>query len=444
MSTEIAIKVENLSKAYKLYNAPVDRLKESLHPLRRVYHHDFYALKNVSFEIKKGESVGIVGKNGSGKSTLLKILTGVLTPTGGSVMVNGKVSALLELGAGFNPELSGIENVYFNGMLMGYTREEMDGKLDDILAFADIGEFVYQPVKIYSSGMFVRLAFAVAINVDPAILIVDEALSVGDLRFQRKCFSKIEQFRTSNKTILFVSHGLESVNMLCDTAYLLNDGEVVERGVAQAVTRTFQKMMFGEELLENQNEDVVKNAAELADTNNNVKSPDGQNENLTQNISSKTQIQKKISAWNGTKKAEIIDCGIMNKSGQRVTVLESGENYTFFSRILTYIDLDVLSAGFQVTNAKNLMLSAANSDTQHTDIHDVKKHRLVEGRADVTMWLAPGNYLLTFRTASHGEIHDVLYDQVLFVVTGNCKLVPASIVNLQTKVSMREMTQSAT
>ena len=206
MPEEVVIKIENLSKVYKLYNSPVDRLKESLHPLRKQYHHDFYALNNVSFEIKKSESVGIIGKNGSGKSTLLKILTGVLTPTSGTVKVNGKVSALLELGAGFNPELSGIENVYFNGMLMGYTREDMAERLDEILSFADIGNFVHQPVKTYSSGMFVRLAFAVAINVDPDILIVDEALAVGDIKFQRKCFLKIEELRKSNKSILFVSH----------------------------------------------------------------------------------------------------------------------------------------------------------------------------------------------------------------------------------------------
>ncbi len=443
MSEDTAIIVENLSKVYKLYNSPVDRLKESLHPLRRIYHHDFYALNNVNFEIRKGESVGIIGKNGSGKSTLLKILTGVLTPTSGVATVNGKVSALLELGAGFNPDLSGIDNVYFNGMLMGYTREEMEERLDDILSFADIGEFVYQPVKTYSSGMFVRLAFAVAINVDPDILIVDEALAVGDIRFQRKCFSKIEQFRHSGKNILFVSHGLDSVNMLCETAYLLNDGEIVERGAAKSVTRKFQMMMYGEDLIDSQNQDTIQNPLELADTNNENNNSDCQAGNFTPNDSLTSLIQDKISSWNGTKKAEIIDCGIMNKSGHRVTVLESGHSYRFFSRILTYVDLDVLSAGFPVTNAKNLMLSAANSDTQGTDIHDVRKHSLVEGRADVTMWLAPGEYLLTFRTASNGEVHDVLYDQISFVVTGDCKLNSASIVNLQTVVSMKALSVSS-
>ena len=190
MNKNTAIKVTNLSKVYKLYDKPADRLKESLHPLKKKYHKEFYALNDVSFEIKKGETVGIIGKNGAGKSTLLKIITGVLTPSGGHVHVNGRIASLLELGAGFNPEYTGVENIYLQGTLMGYTKEEMESKIQAILDFADIGDFVYQPVKSYSSGMFARLAFAVAINVEPDILIVDEALSVGDVFFQNKCFKK--------------------------------------------------------------------------------------------------------------------------------------------------------------------------------------------------------------------------------------------------------------
>lgn len=239
MSNDIAIKAENLSKVYKLYTSPVDRLKESLHPYRRKYHHDFHALHDVSFEIKKGESIGIIGKNGSGKSTLLKIITGVLTPTSGAVQVDGKIAALLELGAGFNLELNGIENVYFNGMLMGYTREEMDDRLDDILAFADIGEFVSQPVKSYSSGMFVRLAFAVAINVEPEILIVDEALSVGDMFFQAKCMTALDRFRSKGCTILFVSHSTQTIKSLCQRAVHLKNGRIVGIGDAGEITDAY-------------------------------------------------------------------------------------------------------------------------------------------------------------------------------------------------------------
>ena len=201
MSNSIAITINHLTKVYKLYDRPVDRLKESLHPLKKKYHKDFYALNDVSFEIKKGETVGIIGKNGAGKSTLLKIITGVLTPTSGSIHVNGRIASLLELGAGFNLEYTGLENIYFQGTLMGFSHEEMEAKIGEIVDFADIGDFIHQSVKMYSSGMFARLAFAVAINVEPDILIVDEALSVGDMRFQQKCYRKFREFQEANKTI---------------------------------------------------------------------------------------------------------------------------------------------------------------------------------------------------------------------------------------------------
>jgi len=239
LTDNIAIKVENLTKTYRLYNSNLDRLKESLHPLRRKYHHEFNALHNVSFEIKKGETVGIIGKNGSGKSTLLKLITGVLTPTSGSIQVNGRISALLELGAGFNPELTGIENVYFNGTLMGYSREEMDVRLDDILGFADIGEFVNQPVKSYSSGMFVRLAFAVAINVDPDILIVDEALAVGDIKFQKKCKERMNNYKENGSTIVLVSHAMTDVRSMCSKGLFLQQGRMVCWGDASDVINSY-------------------------------------------------------------------------------------------------------------------------------------------------------------------------------------------------------------
>jgi len=243
MDIEVAIKVENLAKSYKLYNSPLDRLKEALSPIRRKYHHDFHALHNVSFEVKKGESVGIIGKNGSGKSTLLKIITGVLTPSAGAVKVAGKISALLELGAGFNPELTGLENVYFNGTLMGYSRDEMDAKLESILGFADIGEFINQPVKTYSSGMFVRLAFSVASNVEPEIMIVDEALSVGDIFFQQKCYAKIREIISSGTTCLFVSHDTAAMMNLCSKAILLNNGVIDYEGSTEgAVGRYYSEV----------------------------------------------------------------------------------------------------------------------------------------------------------------------------------------------------------
>ncbi|QGQ98490.1 ABC transporter ATP-binding protein [Paenibacillus psychroresistens] len=242
MNANLAAKIEMITKKYKLYNKPMDRLKESIHPFKKNYHKDFYAINNVSFEIKKGETVGIIGKNGSGKSTMLKMITGVLTPTSGTIQINGTISALLELGAGFNPEYTGIENIYMNGLICGFTKSEMDEKLDDILSFADIGEFVYQPVKIYSSGMFVRLAFAVAINVDPDILIVDEALSVGDMRFQQKCYRKIEEYK-STKTILLVSHDMATITNYCDRAIWINEGELIFDGSPREIVKKYQAFM---------------------------------------------------------------------------------------------------------------------------------------------------------------------------------------------------------
>lgn len=244
--SEIAISVNNISKMYKLYENPMDRLKESLGLTRKKRYKEHYALNNVSFQVKKGETVGIIGTNGSGKSTILKIITGVLNPTQGEVVVDGRISALLELGAGFNGEYSGIENVYLNGQMIGFSKEEIDAKLQDILDFADIGDYVYQPVKTYSSGMFVRLAFAVAINIDPEILIVDEALSVGDVFFQAKCYRKFEEFKKKGKTILFVSHDLSAISKYCDRAILLNQGVKLGEGSPKDMIDAYKQVLVGQ------------------------------------------------------------------------------------------------------------------------------------------------------------------------------------------------------
>ena len=240
---DIAISVRNLTKTYRLFAHPGDRIKQAATFGLRKYHKEFTALKDVSFDIKKGETVGIIGRNGSGKSTLLQLICGILKPTSGSVAVNGRVSALLELGAGFNPEFTGRENVYFQGALMGLTTAQMEEKFDEIAAFADIGEFIDQPVRMYSSGMFVRLAFAVAINVAPEILVVDEALSVGDEGFQRKCYSRINAVRGSGGTVIFVSHSAAAVIELCERVILLDAGEALACGPPKPVLDQYVKLL---------------------------------------------------------------------------------------------------------------------------------------------------------------------------------------------------------
>ena len=247
-----AITVTNLNKVYKLYRKPSDRLRDALGFGRKNLYTELHALKDVSFTIGQGETVGIIGTNGSGKSTILKIITGVVTPTSGKVDVDGRISALLELGAGFNQEYTGIENIYLNGTMMGFSREEIDARMEGILKFADIGEFVDQPVKTYSSGMFVRLAFALAINIDPEILIVDEALSVGDVFFQAKCYHKFEEFKQQGKTILFVSHDLGSIAKYCDRVILLNKGELVAQGGPKEIVDLYKQLLvnYGDDIPE--------------------------------------------------------------------------------------------------------------------------------------------------------------------------------------------------
>jgi len=257
------VSVKNISKIYHIYTSPIDRFKEALNPLKKSYHQDFYALNNISLDMKKGETVGLIGQNGAGKSTLLKIITGVVTQTQGSVEVKGSISSLLELGAGFNPEMTGMENIYLNGTIMGYSKEEMDQRLEAIIEFADIGEFIGQPVKMYSSGMFARLAFAVVINVDPDILIIDEALSVGDMAFQNKCFKKMANFIENNKSILFVSHSLSAIRLLCDRVIWLDKGEIVEIGDTKAVTQRYEKYMQGQTIETKKDEDIDNKYSEF-------------------------------------------------------------------------------------------------------------------------------------------------------------------------------------
>ena len=238
MSKEV-VKISNITKEYKLYQQPRDRFMEVISKGKKNYHKNFMALDRFSLEVKRGETVGIIGRNGSGKSTLLKIITGVLNPTSGEVSIDGRISALLELGAGFNMEYTGIENVYQNGLILGFSEKEMEDKLPEIIAFADIGDFLYQPVKTYSSGMLVRLAFSVAISVEPDILIVDEALAVGDTRFQLKCMNKFTELQQKGVTILFVSHDINAVKRFCSRTVWLDKGKMIEEGETDSICEDY-------------------------------------------------------------------------------------------------------------------------------------------------------------------------------------------------------------
>ena len=324
----IAISVEHVKKIYKLYDRNRDRLKDALGFSKKTLGKEHYALNDVSFQVGQGETVGIIGTNGSGKSTILKIITGVLNPTDGEVKVNGRISALLELGAGFNMEYTGIENIYLNGTMIGFTKEEIDEKLQDILDFADIGDFVNQPVKTYSSGMFVRLAFAVAINIEPEILIVDEALSVGDVFFQTKCYHKFEEFKKMGKTILFVSHDLGSIGKYCDRVVLLNKGVKLAEGKPKDMIDLYKRVMAESKMEDSPKKEDGHAAIEgVAWKESMILNPDKQEY--------------------GDKKAEIIDFGIFDATGKITNTVSKFEECVL--KLKVQFHEDVLNPIFAFT-----------------------------------------------------------------------------------------------
>ncbi len=335
MNKDPVIKVENVSKIYKLYDKPIDRLKEAINPFGKKCHKEFYALNNVTFDVRKGETIGIIGKNGSGKSTLLQVITGVLTPTSGTVYANGKISALLELGAGFNPELTGIENIYLNGIIKGYCKEEMDIRLDKIISFADIGEYIYQPVKTYSSGMFARVAFAVAINVNPDILIIDEALSVGDMQFQEKSINRMKKFKEHEKSILFVTHSLPSIRNFCDRAIWLDKGKIKMDGTADIVCSSYQSYI-------KQKEELIQ-INEINDFNREISKiyiKNVKTDKSSYKIDDEINIDIELEF-----KEKIVDYGVSiivyNSSGKMVTLFNTVRDDIYFENILDEIRLSI-------------------------------------------------------------------------------------------------------
>ena len=357
MNKNTAIKVQNLTKTYKLYKEPIDRLKEALNPFKKSYHNDFHALKNVSFEIKKGETVGIIGRNGSGKSTLLKIITGVLTPSSGRVAIHGKISAILELGAGFNPEMSGLENIYLNTSINGMNKEATDKKIDEIRAFAELGEFIHQPLKTYSSGMKARLAFAVAINIDPDILIVDEALAVGDAAFQRKCFAKMEQIREAGATILFVSHSEGSIVSLCSRAIWLSNGEKIIEGEPKLVTGLYMKNSQKKQI------NKVEIEKELIELGKNSGKDDEKKEQVQKKETKKIEefydpsLKPKSTIYYEEKGAKISDVKVTTLDGKEVNVLVQENEYILNLCVETDIDFEDVRFGAALKNNQGIYYS---------------------------------------------------------------------------------------
>ena len=383
------IEIKNISKIYNLYNKPSDRLKEALFA-RQSRHTEFAALNDVSFNVNKGEILGIIGKNGSRKSTILKIITSVLTPTSGECIVKGKIAALLELGAGFNMEYTGIENIYLNGQMIGFSKDEMDKKLQDIIDFADIGEHIYQPVKTYSSGMFARLAFSVAISVDPDILIVDEALSVGDVFFQNKCYRRFEEFRERGKTILFVTHDMGSVIRYCNRCVLLNAGKKVAEGKPQEMVDLYKRIMVGQW---NENEESSEEASSIQSSN--VK-----NDQLWKDqISTNPDIEVY-----GDGRADIIDFGIFSDTGDIGNNVYKGDYYSIKMRVRINEDnLNPIFA-FKLRDIKGTELTGTNTMLEDIDTSQCKKGDIVTITFRQKQYLQPGQYLVSLGcTAFEGD-----------------------------------------
>ena len=425
---DIAIKVEHLCKMYKLYDKPSDRFKEALGLSRKKLYTEHYALNDVNFEVKTGETVGVIGTNGSGKSTILKIITGVLNPTGGSVSVNGRISALLELGAGFNQEYTGIENVYLNGTMIGFTREEIDAKMQDILDFADIGDFVYQPVKTYSSGMFVRLAFAVAINIEPEILIVDEALSVGDVFFQAKCFKKFEEFKKMGKTILIVSHDLSSIAKYCDRVILLNQGEKVAEGSPKKIVDLFKKILVGVSIDENDNEENDSLNEALEDKSVDTRWKD----NYT--------INPSINEY-GNKKAEIIDFAIIDENGVYTSSLMKGTSFKIKSKVRFNEAIEDPIFTYTFKTIKGTDITGTNSMFEKVSVGTTKPGDVYVATFEQDMFLQGGEYLLSISCTGYVEgeltVYHRMYDVINITVISDKNTV--GFYDMNSKVSIEKI-----
>lgn len=394
MKKKIAIQVKNLDKVYKLYDKPSDRMKEALGLSKKKKYKEHHALDQVNLTIYQGETVGIIGTNGSGKSTILKIITGVLNPSGGKVTVNGRISALLELGAGFNMEYNGIENVYLNGTMIGFSEKEIDEKMDAILEFADIGDYVYQPVKTYSSGMFVRLAFAVAINIEPEILIVDEALSVGDVFFQAKCYHKFEEFKEMGKTILFVSHDLSSISKYCDRVVLLNQGVKLGEGSPKEMIDVYKRVLVGQyEMHEDEGTNLLEDKDVAA--------------------AAKMGVNPDLLEY-GTNAAKITEYYITDDKGIHTTAVIKGQEFSIHMKVDFMEDVPAPIFAFTIKNIKGTEITGTNTMVEKAFLESVQAGAKKEVVYTQKMSLQGGEYLLSLGVTGYErdkfEVYHRLYD----------------------------------
>jgi len=432
-SDEIAISVQNLSKCYQIYNRPQDRLKQSIMPrLRRMaglastdYYREFWALKDISFEVKKGETVGVVGRNGSGKSTLLQLICGTLASTAGEIRVQGRVAALLELGAGFNPEFTGRENVYMNGALLGLSRKEIDDRFDDISAFADIGEFIEQPVKTYSSGMFVRLAFAVQAQVDPKILIVDEALSVGDVKFQAKCFERLRQLKKNGTSILLVTHSSEQIVTHCSRAMLIEQGHLQEIGEPRKIVNRYLDILFGKDQDDRESKQAVKTEINSSAEDRNLILGDSNGLNTSTDVFAMRQGYNSHEYRWGDGAATILDYYLESEGKPFPAVFKTGDTIKLTMAVRFNKPLDHPILGIVIKTHEGVSVYATNTEMMDSKFPGNlgKESSVAIFTVNFNCELAGGDFFISIGIATRcgDEIvpHDRRYDAIHIVVAFN-------------------------
>ena len=414
-----ALRVEGIAKQYRIYDRPVDRLKESLTRGRWKLHREFWALKGLTFEIQKGTTTGIIGPNGSGKSTLLQIIAGTLNPTHGSVAVDGRVAALLELGAGFNPEFTGVENVYMNSALLGFTKTETAARFPDIERFAELGEFINQPVKTYSSGMFVRLAFAIAVHADPDVLLVDEALSVGDTIFQHRCVRRIKQMQERGTTILFVSHEPTLVRALCSRAILLYQGEVLADGSPVDVLNRYQRLIMAREKAYSENEGDESTVAEASGA-----------------VVPVDRAPLHYQYRHGNNAAEVLEADFLNATGEPIELVDSGAPVKLRLRFVAHRDLTDVVCGFMIRNRHGINVYGTNTEQRGLALGVMRQGEVKEALFSFNCSLGQEHYFISVAVHSaDGVAYDWLDGVIFFRVA--CPIEMEGIANLNADVTAR-------